>query len=91
MKRQDAERQLMNFGRPGSFMVRESESQRGMFSLSLRDHESIKHYRIRSIEDGSGFFVSNQFIFHTLGDLVEFYSKEANGLAFKLLEVRIRD
>ena len=88
MKRQDAERQLQNLGRPGSFMVRESESQKGMFSLSLRDHESIKHYRIRSLDDKSGYFVSKQFIFGNLSDLVEFYSKESNGLAFRLLEVR---
>ena len=36
----------------GSFLIRESESKPGDYSLSVRDHDSVKHYRIRTLEDG---------------------------------------
>ena len=88
IKRQDAERHLTNYGRPGSFMVRVSESQSNAYSLSLRDNEAIRHYRIRTLDDGTGMFISKQFQFQTLQELVAFYCQDAYGLAFRLIDVR---
>ena len=42
----------MNFGKVGGFLIRESESKPGDYSLSVRDHDTVKHYRIRTLDDG---------------------------------------
>ena len=53
MKREDAEKKLYQEGnRSGTFLIRESESQRGNYSLSVRNEDSVKHYRIRNVDTG---------------------------------------
>ena len=42
----------MTTGNHGAFVVRESESKPGDFSLSVREGDSVKHYRIRSLDIG---------------------------------------
>lgn len=83
MKRNDAEKLLINHGEQGSFLVRDSETQQGGYSLSLRDGEMIKHYRIRKLDKG-GYFIAKQEPFRSLKDLVAFYKTEASGLCAKL-------
>ncbi len=41
----------------GGFLIRESESKPGDYSLSVRDHDSVKHYRIRTLDDGGLNFI----------------------------------
>ena len=82
-KRGDAEKLLINHGEQGSFLVRDSETQPGIFSLSLRDGESIKHYRIRTLDQG-GYFISRNEVFRTLQELVAFYQDDASGLCAQL-------
>jgi len=67
----------------GSFLIRDSESRESDFSLSVRDNNFVKHYRIRQL-DGGGFFIARKTPFNTLQELVEHYSKDADGLCVNL-------
>lgn len=83
IKRVDAEKMLLMHGESGSFLIRESESKPGDFSLSLRDGEIVKHFRIRSMDSG-GFYIAHRAKFATLSELVEHYQENADGLVIKL-------
>uniref|UniRef100_UPI00398F0612 tyrosine-protein kinase FRK n=1 Tax=Pristiophorus japonicus TaxID=55135 RepID=UPI00398F0612 len=84
IKRVDAEKQLLMAGnRSGSFIIRESESKIGDFSLSVRDGDTVKHYKIRRL-DGGGFFIARRATFHTLVELVDNYMQSQDGLCTKL-------
>ncbi|NXI90216.1 LCK kinase, partial [Psophia crepitans] len=58
ISRKDAERQLLASGNThGSFLIRESETSKGSYSLSVRDFdqnqgEMVKHYKIRNMDNG---------------------------------------
>lgn len=67
----------------GAFLIRDSESRRNDYSLSVRDADTVKHYRIRQLDDG-GFFIARRTPFRTLQELVEHYSKDADGLCVNL-------
>ena len=48
IKRLEAEKKLLlGQNEHGSFLIRDSESRRNDFSLSVRDGDTVKHYRIR--------------------------------------------
>lgn len=49
----------------GTFLVRMSSSQKNSLSLSIRDGEGIKHYRIRKLDEG-GYFIASRITFKTL-------------------------
>ncbi|XP_025901449.1 tyrosine-protein kinase FRK [Nothoprocta perdicaria] len=84
IKRADAERQLSYPGnQAGAFLIRESESLKGQFSLSVFDGESVKHYRIKRLDEG-GFFLSRRKTFKTLNEFVDYYSKNSDGLCVTL-------
>lgn len=83
IKRADAEKLLVMHGECGSFLIRESESKPGDFSLSLRDGEIVKHYRIRALDNG-GYYIAHRAKFGTLSELVEHYKANADGLVIKL-------
>jgi len=67
----------------GAFLIRDSESRRNDFSLSVRDGDTVKHYRIRQLDEG-GFFIARRTSFRTLQELVEHYSRDADGLCVNL-------
>ncbi|KAM3852024.1 tyrosine-protein kinase FRK isoform 1-T1 [Vipera latastei] len=84
IKRADAEKQLLyRENETGAFLIRESESQKGEFSLSVRDGATVKHYRIRQMDHGS-YFVTRRVTFHTLSAFVKHYSKSSDGLCVRL-------
>ncbi|XP_009895690.1 tyrosine-protein kinase FRK isoform X1 [Dryobates pubescens] len=84
IKRADAERQLSCPGnQAGAFLIRESESLKGEYSLSVFDGVSVKHYRIRKLDEG-GFFLSRRKTFKTLNEFVDYYSKNSDGLCVVL-------
>ncbi|XP_048818716.1 tyrosine-protein kinase HCK isoform X3 [Lagopus muta] len=89
ISRKDAERQLLSPGNTlGSFMIRDSETTKGCYSLSVRDGDglqgvSIKHYRIRTLDSG-GFYISSRSSFDTLQELVEHYKGQSDGLCQRL-------
>ncbi|XP_066554983.1 tyrosine-protein kinase fynb isoform X3 [Amia ocellicauda] len=82
--RKDAERQLLSNGNPrGTFLIRESETTKGAFSLSIRDWDDIKgdhvkHYKIRKLDSG-GYYITTRAQFETLQQLVQHYTGTWNG------------
>lgn len=73
----------------GSFMIRESEMNNEpnhCFSLSVRDQNDVKHYKILNcVENGSTmYYVNHKIKFKTLGELIDFHSKKADGLSMVL-------
>ena len=83
IKRAEAEKFLRANTIRGTFLVRESESKPGDYSLSIQDGETVKHYRIRKSDEG-GFFINKQTVFSTLKKLVEDYMKDADDLCCTL-------
>ncbi|CAM5095260.1 unnamed protein product [Natator depressus] len=89
VSRKDAERHLLAPGNMiGSFMIRDSETTRGSYSLSVRDFDpqngdTVKHYKIRTLDSG-GFYISPRNSFATLQDLVSHYQNQSDGLCQKL-------
>ncbi|XP_061283496.1 tyrosine-protein kinase FRK [Bos javanicus] len=84
IKRTDAEKQLLySENQTGAFLIRESESQKGDFALSVLDEGVVKHYRIRRLDEG-GFFLSRRRTFSTLNEFVSHYTKTSDGLCVKL-------
>lgn len=49
----------------------------------VRDGDTVKHYRIRQLDDG-GFFIARRATFATIGSLVEHYKVDADGLCVAL-------
>ena len=74
---------MKRFNQYGSYLVRESERTPGNFSLSIRDTERVRHYRIERLENGT-FFVTRRVTFETLQNLVAYYQQQADGLCVNL-------
>lgn len=89
VSRKDAERQLLASGNKiGSFMIRDSETTKGSYSLSVRDYDptngdTVKHYKIRTLDNG-GFYISPRITFTDLNELVSHYKHIGDGLCQKL-------
>lgn len=84
IKRVEAEKKLLlPENEHGAFLIRDSESRRNDYSLSVRDGDTVKHYRIRQLDEG-GFFIARRVTFRTLSELVDHYSTEADGLCVNL-------
>uniref|UniRef100_A0A2K5XDX8 Tyrosine-protein kinase n=1 Tax=Mandrillus leucophaeus TaxID=9568 RepID=A0A2K5XDX8_MANLE len=87
--RKDAERQLLAPGNSaGAFLIRESETLKGSFSLSVRDFDPvhgdvIKHYKIRSLDNG-GYYISPRITFPCISDMIKHYQKQPDGLCRRL-------
>ncbi|KAM9316367.1 tyrosine-protein kinase Blk [Gastrophryne carolinensis] len=87
--RKDAERHLLapeNI--PGTFLIRESETCPGTYSLSVRDKDPtqgdvVKHYKIRLLDNG-GYYITPVFTFPSLQELVKHYSTRTDGLCQRL-------
>ncbi|XP_067934392.1 tyrosine-protein kinase Src42A-like [Watersipora subatra] len=84
IKRSDAEKRLLcPENEHGSYLIRDSESRRNDFSLSVRDGDTVKHYRIRQLDEG-GYFIARRITFRTLPELVDHYKSSADGLCVNL-------
>nr|DBA24288.1 TPA: hypothetical protein GDO54_011965 [Pyxicephalus adspersus] len=81
--RKDAERQLLAPGNnAGAFLIRESETLKGSYSLSIRDFDPktgdvIKHYKIRTLDNG-GFYISPRITFTCISDMIQHYQRFYN-------------
>ncbi|KAM6120795.1 src-like-adapter 2 [Phoenicopterus ruber ruber] len=91
VSRQKAEELLLQPGNhSGSFLIRESQTRRGCYSLSVRRSEraawdSVTHYRIHRLENG-WLYISPRLTFPSLHDLVDHYSEFGEGLCCPLRE-----
>ncbi|KAF5908958.1 tyrosine-protein kinase Lyn-like isoform X1, partial [Clarias magur] len=87
--RKDAERQLLApANKPGSYLIRESETSKGSYSLSIRDvgpqgSDVVKHYKIRSLDNG-GYYISPKITFTDITKMIHHYHKQSDGLCRKL-------
>uniref|UniRef100_A0A4W3J4P7 Tyrosine-protein kinase n=1 Tax=Callorhinchus milii TaxID=7868 RepID=A0A4W3J4P7_CALMI len=90
--RKEAERQLLSVcNLRGTFLIRESETTKGAYSLSIRDWddtkgEHVKHYKIRKLDNG-GYYITTRAQFETLQQLVQHYAESADGLCHNLTMV----
>lgn len=84
-RRADAEKQLSLSGDHGAFLVRNSETSQGEYSISVRDHDAIKHYRIKRNPETMKYYVSRQAGFDDIISLIDFYKRhpEMGGLRLK--------
>uniref|UniRef100_A0AAY4C716 Tyrosine-protein kinase n=1 Tax=Denticeps clupeoides TaxID=299321 RepID=A0AAY4C716_9TELE len=88
--RKDAERQLLSQNNPrGTFLIRESETTKGAYSLSIRDWDDVKadhvkHYKIRKL-DNDGYYITTRTQFDTVQQLVQHYTERAAGLCCRLI------
>ncbi|KAJ8413301.1 hypothetical protein AAFF_G00092970 [Aldrovandia affinis] len=93
--RKDAERQLLApANKPGSFLIRESETSKGSYSLSIRDTDvrgadAVKHYKIRMMDNG-GFYISPKITFPDINSMLTHYQKQPDGLCRKLGKPSVR-
>ena len=69
----------------GSFLMYKSESETipGIFFLSVRDTSKVRHYKVRKLDTGL-YFITRRVVFDSLPELVEYYSKQADGLCVNL-------
>ena len=56
----------------------------GNYSLSIRDGDSVRHYRIRKLDNG-GYYITTRAPFASLTELVDHYSQDADGLCCRLV------
>uniref|UniRef100_A0A667WZZ9 Src like adaptor 2a n=1 Tax=Myripristis murdjan TaxID=586833 RepID=A0A667WZZ9_9TELE len=75
---------LLPHNQTGAFMVRQSQSNKGLRANSSY-LDSVKHYRIYSLQNG-WFYISPNLTFPSLHHLVEHYSESADGLCSVLRE-----
>ncbi|KAM4706219.1 src-like-adapter [Rhinophrynus dorsalis] len=62
----------------GAFMIRQSETKKGSYSLSIK-HRQVKHYRIFRLPN-HWYYISPRLTFQCLEHLVNHYSESADGL-----------
>ncbi|XP_046355449.2 tyrosine-protein kinase SRK2-like [Haliotis rufescens] len=89
--RKETERQLLLPGlRPGTFLIRESETCPGAFVLSVRDNDAakgncVKHYKVRNMDSG-GCYITPRKTFTNLIEIVNHYHDNSDGLCQKLTD-----
>ena len=81
--RAEAELSLSS-GINGSFLLRESESKPGQYSISLRYDGRVFHYRIHTDSTTSNYYVTPESKFKSLTQLVAHHSKNPDGLTTTL-------
>uniref|UniRef100_A0AC34QPU0 Tyrosine-protein kinase n=1 Tax=Panagrolaimus sp. JU765 TaxID=591449 RepID=A0AC34QPU0_9BILA len=75
---------LLSSGINGSFLVRESETSIGQFSISVRHDGRVYHYRI-NVDHNDQLFITQDSKFRNLAELVHHHSTYADGLICTLL------
>ncbi|VDH99108.1 c-src tyrosine kinase [Mytilus galloprovincialis] len=83
IKREDSE-ELLRPREDGLFLVRESVNYPGDFTLSVCHKQKVEHYRI--IYKHNKMTIDEESYFENLAQLVEHYTKDADGLCTRLLQ-----
>ncbi|EDQ89876.1 uncharacterized protein MONBRDRAFT_44312 [Monosiga brevicollis MX1] len=74
---------LLNMcGQDGAFLVRESESTPGSYSLSVFYQGKLKHYKIKHDQDM--YRVSERHTFASISELIEYHKHNGGGLVTRL-------
>ncbi|KAH9519678.1 hypothetical protein Btru_003301 [Bulinus truncatus] len=87
--RKEAERLLKQpQSRIGAFLIRESETEMGMYVLCVHDNDPkrgdcVKHYKIRKLDNG-GCYITSKSVFSTHSELIRHYQTKEEGLCRKL-------
>ncbi|NXS37322.1 GRAP protein, partial [Pomatostomus ruficeps] len=71
ISRQLAEERLLERNHPGAFLVRDSESTPGEFSLSVNYGKHVQHFKVLRERNGKYFLWEEKF--NSLNELVDFY------------------
>jgi fyn-related kinase len=81
-----AEKLLLNpMRKHGAFLIRESESEPGAYSLSMRDGDSVRHFRVQTLPDGAYRLQGSPSPpFSCLPELVSFHKQKKAGLTTTL-------
>ncbi|KAM4841956.1 src-like-adapter 2 [Thomomys bottae] len=91
LSREKAEELLLLPGNPGgAFLIRESQTRKGCYSLSVRlsrpaSWDRIRHYRIQHLDNG-WLYISPRLTFPSLQALVDHYSELADDICCLLKE-----
>ena len=84
ISRTEAEKLLYGEGNQrGSYLVRDSETVPGGYSLSIRDKGKVKHYKIK--REKEAFFIIPQITFKSIADLIIHYQGHLDGVCVNLL------
>ncbi|NXX39194.1 GRAP protein, partial [Tricholaema leucomelas] len=66
-----AEQQLLQRKHPGAFLIRDSESTPGQFSISVNYGQHVQHFKVLREKNGKYFLWEEKF--NSLNELVDFY------------------
>ncbi|XP_063784448.1 tyrosine-protein kinase ITK/TSK [Pseudophryne corroboree] len=88
--RNQAEKLLIDKGKEGAFMVRDSR-QPGMYTVSIFTKSlgdgipTVKHYHIRKTNDSSPkYYLAEKFVFTTIPQLINYHQHNCAGLVTRL-------
>lgn len=93
LSRPQAESILKQSVREGCFLVRDSVSTPGQYSLSLFTQESgvqVRHYHIRKNAQGF-FYIAENHVFESIPDVINYHKYNAGGLVTRLKEPPYRN
>lgn len=71
LTRKEAETKLLSQPHDGSFLIRDSESTPGDFSLSVKQNKNVQHFKV--LRDGAGKYFLWVVKFKSLNQLVEYH------------------
>ncbi|CAI5456350.1 unnamed protein product [Caenorhabditis angaria] len=83
ISRSDSE-YILESGITGSFLVRESETSIGQYSISVRHDGRVYHYRI-NVDHTERYFITQEVKFKSLAELIHHHSVHADGLICTLM------
>ncbi|XP_072256544.1 tyrosine-protein kinase ITK/TSK [Pyxicephalus adspersus] len=90
ISRNQAEKLLIDQGKEGAFMVRDSR-QPGIYTLSIFTKslgdgiQTVKHYHIRQTNDTpKKYYVAEKFVFTTIPQLINYHQHNCGGLVSRL-------
>ena len=81
---------MQPFNAYGSFLIRDSDTTPGTYTLAVRDTEKVKHYKILKL-DGGGFYVNPQVTFEDIPKLIDYYSQLTDILCVNLKAACLHD
>ena len=71
-----------SFNDPGSYLIRNSQSTPGDYSLSVKCEQGVVHYKIK--HSSRGYSISDRKLFESIPKLVAYYSKTSGDLCINL-------